>query len=829
MQRSSPRHNLPEAATRFVGRDAARLQVTRLLRASRLLTLTGPGGAGKTRLALELAEELLGLYRDGVWLVDLAPVGVPSLVLTAVAAVFHIEVGHSQSPAEALTLALADKQALLILDNCEHVISACAELVTLLLRGGTALRFLATSREPLRVAGETIWAVPPLELPAYAPQASARLLEKNEAVQLFLDRARARKPDLKPSSEDLAAAAEACRRLDGIPLAIELAAALVTTYSIPQLASLLGDGLPVLVYGQRVESRKETMRASFDRSYALLSESERALFRRLAVFHGGWDLDMLAPVCVLAGPDSDTLDHRLIVATLAGLVEKSMVVVGVHGLNRYRLLEPVRQYAWERLLAADEVEAVRLQHARAFTALAETLQPSLTSARRQAALDRLAADIENLRAALTWALPAGDTRPSQTQADLGLRLASALAFFWHFRGPRTEGAHWLEAALRWVDERADRVAAEALHMAGEFAWLLGERQQGRTRMEQSLCLWRALDESRGLAYTLQGIAPCLDDSASRAAIAESLALFEQLQDGWGLALARFTAGLTELEAGAISAARLQMEDALASFQALADDWFAAQVLTDLGDVERASGRAVAAGARYRQALNLARTCGDTILLPSLLYNLGLLAGERGQTRRSLATLQSALVLFRDRGDRRGVAECLIGVAGVLTATGQLHRAVRLFGAAEALLTQAHLQLWSTSVASYTRAREAARAQLSPRAFARVLAAGQSLSVADAIAEALPEMTAPRRAQDRAVPAVPESVEQLTAREREVAALVARGYSNRQIAAALVITPGTAGLHVKRILHKLGYSSRVQVAAQATALGIACQAGHDPDG
>jgi len=815
-ERRAERHNLPAETDSFVGRVHALDELKRLLATNRMVTITGPGGSGKTRLALHLAADIINRYRDGVWFVDLAPVDNPALVPRVLAAACGVHEAPDYPLAAALAAAFATKHLLLILDNCEHVLGACADLATTLLHDSRTIKILATSREPLRIAGEVTWLLPPLTPPA--PGQHLATLQQNEAMRLFLDRAQARQPGFQLTTTNAAAIVAICHRLDGIPLAIELAAALVSAFSVNEIATLLDDALPLLTRGSYVTPRQTTLRATLDWSYALLNEHEQTLFRRLAVFHGGWTLDAVIAICAGRTTNRATLDHANIPATLAALVDKSLAIaLPASTTTRYRFLEPVRQYAITLLREHGELDLLRERHARYFTGLAETLSSALFSAHRHHALAILTPEIDNLRAALVWALPPdAETPPAAEHVEIGLRLSGALFGFWHFRGLSVEGSRWLETALRWRGERADATLATALYAAGELAFLLGNYDLARERLEESIRLRRSLDDARGLAYALQALAVVTEQTTGWAAVKESLALFAQLGDAWGSALARTDIGLLLLRDGNTTSARAQLEEVAAQFRALGDEWFAAQALMILADILRSEGRDSDAMACYAQVLTLIEQCQDTALRPGLLYNLGSLALARRQTRLALHHLQQALAQFRDRGDQRGIAECLIGLGNVFVALKQPERAVRLYGAAEALLARAGATLWSTNLAAYAQSRAAARAQLSPEQFTHAWTAGQMLSLASILDETLPNQ--PRISNQPADRSglLAAAFATLTPREREVTILVARGYSNKQIADALVITPGTAKLHVKHILHKLGCTSRAQLAAQAVA-------------
>jgi non-specific serine/threonine protein kinase len=808
------RHNLPAERTSFVGRERALAQLRRLVGGDRLLTISGPGGCGKTRTALRLAAALADRYPDGVWLAELAALTDAADVPRAVAAALGVEEQDGAAGA-ALIAALAGKRLLLLLDNCEHLLDGCAALADRLLRACSGLQIIATSREPLRVAGEVVWMLPPLALPASSEQDPDSLRE-NEAVRLFLDRARARLPEFALSVENAPAVSAICRRLDGIPLAVELAASLVADFSVSELAVLLDQALPLLTRGRRSDTRHGTLRDTFAWSHALLSDAERTLFRRLAVFRGGWDLAAAVAVC-----SGDALASASVPGVLAALVEKSLVLAASEdGRGRYWLLEPLRQYALELLEASGELDARYLRHLQHYTTWAESLKPRTLSAERGPALALLARENDNIRAALGWALPSAGEPPAECAA-LALRLTGALFGYWHFRGSRSEGLRWLERALRWRDDRADATAAWVLYAAGDMAWLMGEYAHARAWLVESVRLGRTLDEPRGLAYALQAYA-CASDAplAERwAAMDESIALFHQQDDPWGEALARGSAGFLALMEGDSAAARARMLDAVERFAALGDDWFAAQLLNQAGDIAREERRYAEAATLYARGLTLLERCEDSAaVLPSVIANLGFVALRRRETRRALQLLRRALALFRDRGDQRGVAECLAGVAGALAAMRQFDRAARLCGATEASLARSGAELWPANRAAYEQDRAALCAAMGEQSFARGFTAGERLSVVAAIAEALPRrQPAEPRADERS--SVAPSYGELTAREREVVVLLARGCSNREIAAALVISTGTAGLHVKHILHKLGCTSRAQAAAWAVANGL----------
>lgn len=824
------RHNLPIELTRLVGRDEALGEIRRLLRGdlsgSRLVTLTGVGGAGKTRLALRAATDVAGDFPDGVWLVELAALGDPALVARALAATLGIREQADQPLGQTLAAVLASKHLLLVLDNCEHLAGACAELVETLLRFGPDLNVLATSREPLRVPGEVTWTVPPLALPPTDTPLALEELARIEAVALFVDRARARRPSFRLTSANAPAVIAICRGLEGLPLALELAAAQLGALQPEQLVGRLGDPLRLLRGGNRTLPRQETLRAALDWSHALLRPVEQAVFRRAAVFRGAFSVDAAEFVC--AGPDVGPAD---VYAVLAGLVDKSVVgVTGGAENARFRLLEPVRQYAEERLHARGETALTRRRHAQAFLALAEAAAPDLRSRARGPWLTRLEAELTNLRAALDWTLGDADgsaegaekAEPTDADRALGIRLVAALVHFWFFRGYFSEGVSWVRRAVAQPPELAPAARAKALCVGGELAWMLfGPSALSKAWLAESVALWRALGDAPGLAYALQAsatVGPREADADGN--VREGLALSRAQNDLPGIALALHAAALLALQRSDWTAAREHLSAALDLYRAVGDDWYAAQVLNSLGDVARIQGEDVQAAALYGESLALFRSQGVDAAIPSVVQNLGHLALRAGDARRARALFRESLGMFRDQADRRGAAEALAGLAGALAALKHPARAALLFGAAEALLRASGADMWPANRPDYERAVALARDQLSAPDFAAAWTSGRVQDPERAIVEALSDDPLPSGDDQVASESSPPARRALlTPREREVARLVARGLTNGQIAAELVITPGTAGLHVKNILGKLGFSTRAQIAAWAVARGL----------
>ncbi len=710
--------NLPAQVTSFIGRERELAEVERLLTAApraaggapRLLILTGPGGCGKTRLAFQAAGGLVDEFADGVWLVELAALADPALVPQAVAAVLDVR----ELPDRPLTKTLADylrpKRLLLILDNCEHLVAACARLAEVLLRACPDLRILATSREALGIAGETVWPVPSLSLPDPAAACgypapgppSLERLARSEAVRLFSERAAAVLPAFALTDRNALAVAQVCRRLDGIPLAIELAAARVKVLTVEQIAVRLDDCFRVLTAGSRTAlPRQQTLRAAIDWSHDLLSEPEQTLFRRLAPFAGGFTLTAAEAVCAGAGvaPD-EVLDllARLVDKSLALVEEQQASTPGVHPPEaRYRLLETMRQYGQEKLRAAGEAEALGHQHARFFLRLAEEVGPNLNRPDRGAWLARLAVEHDNLRAALAWSLaePGGETT---------LRLAGALWWFWFHAGYWSEGRGWLARALALVPAGPRTAArAKALFGAGVLAWAQGDHAAARAQLEESVAIWRALGERSGLAYALQFLGMELltgDDLArARALTEESVALLRAVDDPadhFGLASALASLGIVALTQEDYASASDLLEESVARFRAAGDTW--------------------------------------GLALP--LRNLGIVAFRLGDYGRAVQLLSESLAVLRALGEKWFISRSLETLAGALALQGDHDRAARLFGVGEALRETVGASVLPFYRGDYDRGVAAVRAGLDADTLAAAWAAGRAMTLDQAIDEAL---------------------------------------------------------------------------------------------
>ncbi|HZS94618.1 MAG TPA: tetratricopeptide repeat protein, partial [Chloroflexota bacterium] len=641
---------LPAETASFIGRERELSELARELGNARLLTLTGVGGTGKTRLALQLARGRSAQGSEAVVIVSLAGISDSSGVALAISDAFGIRGTSKESALVALVAAVSARRYLLLLDNCEHVLGAAARVVETLLAGCPRLRVLATSRESLRVSGEVTRRVAPLGPPS--ARESLEDLAHNACVRLFVDRARSRRPDLHVTPNNAGAIATICRQLDGLPLAIELAAGQLGVLSPGEIAARLRNSNDLLSRGSRTTERQETVQATLDWSYDLLSEAQRRAFRRLSVFATSFALEDAGFVIDQTG---DGLQP------LTDLVEKSLVepVVDTAGEIRYRLLQPVRQYARNRLAIAGELESAERRFAEGVLRLSAQAEPYLMSGKRAAWMQRLTTDEDNIRAALEWS---GTATRSQ-DVDIGIGTAGNLVFFWSLRGQASEGLEWTEMLLPRGTEADNRSRAKALYASAEMAFVTGRTELARRRIDECVAMWRRIGDKRGLAYALQGLPMSTGHPNSREAVQESLRLFSEIGDEWGAAFATGAVDLYSLLRGGDrdGTSKRRLEDAVVTFRRLGDDWAAGQMLNILGDAARIEQDDATAERCYAESLRLLRASGIRGPEASLLQNLGYLrlrAGDNQQARRMFAP---ALEIFRGQGDRRGEADCLDGL------------------------------------------------------------------------------------------------------------------------------------------------------------------------
>jgi non-specific serine/threonine protein kinase len=712
---------------------------------TRLVTLTGTGGIGKTRLAMRLASELVTEYADGVRVAELASLHDASLVPHVITAALGLLEKADQALLDTLTLHLKDKQLLLVIDNCEHLIAACRSLVTHLLHHCPRLHILTTSRESLRIAGEAVWTVPPLSLPkshsASPPSGNIPLKrpQQYEAVRLFIERAFFTQQGFVLTPQNSAAIVKICQRLDGLPLAIELAAAHTRDLSIEAIAQRLDDRFQWLTRDQRdpVQSQHQTLRAALDWSYDLLSPPERVLFKRLSVFAGQWTLEAAEAICGAEGSLAELHQH---------LSEKSLIHVERAGATtHYRMLETIKAYASEQLRASDEATILPQRHARYFLELAERAEPELTGAQQATWLQQLADAHDDLRAALDWVLARSNDfsrYPPEVATplpldELALRFCAALWRFWQVRGHLSEGRARLAEALARTQAMPPTLwRAAALNGAGVLARQQGDYEAARALYQESLELYRALADQKGVATVLNDlgiIATAQNDYAwARRLYEESLLIWRTLGHKQGIATSLIRLGIVAFWQGDHETTRALCEASLAISRELNDQVGIILSLNGLGEVARAQGDYALAGNYYQDSLRLSHDIGHKWGIAAALHNLGYVAHHQGDYTQAAAHFSESLPLYQELGDRRGVSECLVGLAGVYGMTGKPERAVRLFGSANALLATLSAPLSPNDSHEYERNLQLTRAQLPSSAFDTAWREGEGMELERAI-------------------------------------------------------------------------------------------------
>ncbi len=681
-------NNLPQQLTSFVARERELADVTKQLGETRLLTLVGGGGLGKTRLSLQVAAEVLDAYPDGVWLVELASVSDARLVPQTVASALGVKEDPGHHVMEALLAFTRERRLLLVLDNCEHVVLACAELARKVLEAASGVTILASSREPLNTRGEHTYPLAPLPVPAPAPTSSADAIAAYPAVQLFVDRAIAAKPSFRITDDNAAAVAQICHRLDGIPLALELAAARLRSMPVERIAARLSDRFRLLTSGDRTAlPRQQTLRALIDWSYDLLDEHERAFFRQLAAFAGGFTLD--AAERVGGGGalgDADGID------LLARLVEKSLVTLDAAG-ERYRMLETVREYALERLVTSGEMDTVRSRHLAFYLALAEAAGSEWIGPKQGAWLARFDIERENFIAAHAWCDHAEDG------GQLGLRLTRAVYFYCLHRGLLVLGFTAIVEALRRPSAQVRNVArCRALSAAGNFATNMGRHDEALQYLEESLAIARQLGDRERIAVTLQPL------------------------------------GRTYLALGKLDIACVHLEEALALAEASGRQREIAAALSCLVQLRRAEGNYDAAMQLCEQCLALARTIDDPESVASSLLNLAMVATMRADLRGARQAIDEALRIVEIGGSRLNGQGLMTAVSGLAAAIEDWSGAARFFGAATTEAAISGLQPDRADQEFVNGHMVRASAQLGLTAFDAAMAAGGALDYASALAD-----------------------------------------------------------------------------------------------
>lgn len=698
---SAPNY-LPRQATSFIGRENELVEVGTLLGRARIVSVLGPGGMGKTRLACEVARRSAEPYVDGVWFVDLAPQTSAESVVRAVARVLDVRERPGKPLVDAVCAKAASQRLLLVLDNCEHLLDACREFAAVWLRRTHTPSLLATSREALGLEGELCYALPALALPD--PHGGHDRIEAVAAVRLFVERAQHARPQFRLDPAQSAALARLCVRLDGIPLALELAAARIAVMSVEQILDRLDHRFRLLTGGNPdAPGRHQTLRATIDWSHALLSENEQALHARLAVFAGGFTLEAAQGVC-----SGEGLDEWAVLDALTSLTRKSMVQFeDRQGRHRFGLLETVRQYAQARLHESAGETAWRERHLLWFAALAERTEPVLDGPDAQGALDTLKAEHDNLRIALRHAEPLG-------HVETGLRLAAALWRYWSMRGHGVEVRKSLEGLLAIGDAgQASAVRAKALNVLGAIAWELGDREAAGRAHVEGLAIQRQLGNRFGIASSLNNLGNLKlarnDFAAAEALYEESLALRRELGDRKGESATLSNLGVTASERGDTARAKVLLAESLRIDRALGARRSLASKLNNLGVQFEIEGDLESARGLYEESLAIRTDLRDRAGMASSLGSLGGVACATGNFAVALALHLDGLVIKRGIDDRRGIAFSLEGLAAVWAGLREPLRAARLFGAAEQLRVEIGVPIPASKRPGHDKAVESARA------------------------------------------------------------------------------------------------------------------------
>lgn len=800
--------NLPVQLTSFIGREQDLAEVKRHVARSRLITLTGTAGCGKSRLAWCVAENISSQYKDGVRWVELSRLTDATLVVQAVARAVNVVEQPGRSLVDGLLDMLRDKHLLLVLDNCEHLLGACAQLIESLLTLPD-LHILTTSRTPIGVTGEMLYPVLPMALPPVT--LPGKELDQYDAIQLFVARARATLPRFELTPDNAAVVATICHHLDGIPLAIELASARVNVLTVGEIAARLNDRFALLAAATHLtRSHHRTLRAAIDWSYDLLAHRERILLQRLAVFAGGFTVETAESVCA-----GEEIERGQLLGLLSSLVDKSLVMAEtLSGTQaRYRLLESIHEYAQEKLSEAGKTTRLRDHHLDLFVAHAEEIEPKLRSAYQQLWMNWLEGELANFRAALQWSLESG-------RIDAGLRLANAISEFWWFYGYQREGRAWFERLLaEAADDVPTLLRAHANSIVTHFSWQLGDHVASKAQAEAAIAMTESMgDEGKFIrAFAIMSLTNNLRAIGEYTAAfnigQQSIKLMREL--GYGLAEVLAIQGINAMALREYELGRSLLTEALSLMREQGNTHRVAGILKILGDLTRSEGAYADARSLYEQSLAIYRELDAASDSASVLCSLAHTAMHLGESEHAHELLNESLALQRAAGNERGKAECLLGFGALAIVHGLPIQGVRLLAAAVTWAAESILNSYPGERVTYEKSLAAAKTELAEQAFIEAQREGRTMTMEQAIELALSmllmaEATQPENHGRR---------DSLTSREREVAALIAQGRSNGEIAAELVLSKRTVEKHIAHILAKLSLTSRSQIVRWAIENGL----------
>jgi non-specific serine/threonine protein kinase len=843
--KTRPVGNLPALLSSFIGRTREIGEVKASISAHRLVTLTGAGGCGKTRLAYKAADEMTGEFEYGVWVVELAPLADPALVLQSIASAFGIHEKSGRSLNSLLIEHLKHKRVLLLVDNCEHLISQCAVILEELLQACPDLKVLATSREMLGIPGEFVYTVPPLSMPEIQPwknpesaKEAIQTYQRSEAVRLFVARAASAVPEFAMTTENGGRIAEICRRLDGMPLAIELAAARVRSLSVAQIAERLDDRFHLLTAGSRTGPlRQQTLAAALDWSYSLLSTKEQKVFQRLSVFAGGATIEAAEAVCA-----DEEVEAAEVLDVLSLLVNKSLVTANgsERDETRYSQLETIRQYAHDKLEESGGMNETKNRLLDYFVNWAERAEPYLNGGERivtrnlkyliQSAakaepqfneveqlfwLKQFEIEHDNLRASLEWSLIAAN------RAEVGLRLAVITAVFWKMHGHHNEGRTWLTNTLAHEGAQSPTlVRALALLRNSLLAFYQSDYPVVRTLAEESLVISReqGLEGRLAVADALEILAEAAsetgDYSKATKLYEEALPLYREVGDLSGIGDTLKMLGWGALRTGDYEKAESLLNEGLIVCREANDSHQIISALSGLGELALRQGQYTRAESLFEESLTLNKLVGEKWGFAIVLGNMGWVALRKRDFREMRRLLRQSLHVRLETGDRGGIAWCLEKLAEANCLQSRFEQALIIFGAAAALREPVGSVIDAVDRPDYKQMISNLRTSLGDEAFETAWAKGQTMILEQAINLALAE---PEPGEIDVL--LKEKYGGLTEREREVAALIAEGKSNREIANTMTVGVKTIETYVTRILNKLGLNSRVQIATWSIETGL----------
>ncbi len=813
-------NNLPLQLTNFVGRELEIVEITRLLKTTRLLTISGSGGSGKTRLALQLGAVLLPEFTSGVWLVELAPITEPQLIPQAVAKALKVKEEACRPLIEALARYLYSKKILLIVDNCEHLIEACALFIEDLLKVCPQLYILATSREALEINGETTWRIPTLSVPPPKIALVLTQLTHFEAVRLFIDRASNLNPSFKLTEQNAPYLIKICQCLDGIPLALELAAARTRTMGLEQIAARLDDRFQLLTGGSRNSlPRQKTLRGAIDWSYDLLTYQERKLFERLSIFSGGWTIEAAEAVCKdVVNPGFHVLEG------LSQLVNKSLVTTEtllqqtsqdnsstLPGEARFFLLETIRQYAREKLVESFEENLYRDRHLAYFLNLAEKAEQELQGKDQVIWLERLEREQDNFRAALERIFEGSNPEC----LEVGLRLAASLMNFWDFRSYLAEGRDWLEKGLNLTRDWANNsFRAKAHFAAGVLAWPQQDLQSATTHLTSALAYYRITGDKHraglclyylGLVATSQG-----NGVLAKSYYEQSVALFREVNDTTNLATALGSLGINALQEGDYQTAHTFLEESANHYLGQENLNRLAYILNYLGELARCEKNYLQAASYYKKSIKLFEGMGDRGSTCMPYHNLGFVYKNLGDNNRAIEYFSRGFEIWLEVRKTRFVPTFVAGFGGIAVDLKQFELAATLFGAFTAFQNSLSNVIARADQLEYEKDLARLKAILEKDKLERTWQAGMKLSLEEAfdlIKNALPVSNNLSHNSPEPTPNASKKPDNLSVREVEVLKLLAQGLSNKQIAANLSISVRTVETHLNSIYPKLNITSR----------------------